>query len=76
MVGDIIKDVVIQGDIKEPCNFKNELAGLFHAFYEEHRVVDIAEPRLSQARLALCEGVKNVMAEGLGLLGVSTPQEM
>ncbi|MBI5883294.1 MAG: arginine--tRNA ligase [Elusimicrobia bacterium] len=53
-----------------------ELAGLFHAFYEEHRVVDTAEPRLSQARLALCEGVKNVMAEGLGLLGVSTPQEM
>ncbi|MBI4677408.1 MAG: arginine--tRNA ligase [Elusimicrobia bacterium] len=53
-----------------------EIAGLFHAFYEEHRVVDAANPRLSQARLCLCDGVKAVMAEGLGLLGVSAPQEM
>ncbi|MBI5208387.1 MAG: arginine--tRNA ligase [Elusimicrobia bacterium] len=53
-----------------------ELAGLFHAFYEQHRVIDGDNARLSQARLCLCAGVRDVMAEGLGLLGVSAPQEM
>jgi len=53
-----------------------ELAGLYHAFYEKHRVVDAAEPSLSRARLALCGGVKAVIAEGLGLLGVSAPERM
>ncbi|MFA6318704.1 MAG: arginine--tRNA ligase [Elusimicrobiota bacterium] len=53
-----------------------ELAGLFHAFYEQHRVVDASQERHSQARLALCEGVRAVMAEGLALLGVSAPPEM
>lgn len=53
-----------------------ELAGLYHAFYEKHHVVDPAEPERSKARLLLCAAVRDVIKEGLSLLGVSAPEQM
>ncbi len=51
------------------------LAGDFHKFYDLHRVVTEDQP-LTQARLALVEGTRLVLATGLGLLGVSAPTTM
>ncbi len=51
------------------------LAAAFHPFYHNHRVVG-ATPALQAARLALCLGVRQVIANGLGLLGVSAPERM
>lgn len=53
-----------------------ELAGLFHTFYEQCRVVDPENKPLSQARLGLCAGIAAVIKEGLDLLGVSAPEHM
>ncbi|MBI5597724.1 MAG: arginine--tRNA ligase [Elusimicrobia bacterium] len=53
-----------------------ELSGLYHKFYERCRVLDPEDAARTKARLALCRGVQTVIAEGLGLLGVSAPQEM
>ncbi|MFA5137812.1 MAG: arginine--tRNA ligase [Elusimicrobiota bacterium] len=53
-----------------------ELAGLYHPFYEQCRVIDREAPPLSSARLSLCSGVRAVIADGLGLLGVSAPERM
>jgi arginyl-tRNA synthetase len=53
-----------------------ELAGLYHPFYEKCRVVDPKEPEVSRARLLLCAGVRDAIAQGLGLLGVSAPEQM
>ena len=58
------------------ANYLLELAGLYHPFYEKRRVVDPAEPETSRARLLLCAGTRDVIAEGLGLLGVSAPRQM
>ncbi len=58
------------------ANFLLELAGLFHPFYEKCRVAEPKEPEVSQSRLLLCAGVRDIIAQGLGLLGVSAPQEM
>lgn len=58
------------------ANYLSDVAGLYHAFYEHCRVVEPKEPELSRARLALCGGVQAVIAEGLGLLGVSSPERM
>lgn len=58
------------------ANYILELAGLFHPFYEKCRVVDPANPEVSRARLLLCAGVRDVIREGLGLLGVSAPEQM
>ncbi|MFA6031189.1 MAG: arginine--tRNA ligase [Elusimicrobiota bacterium] len=53
-----------------------ELAGLYHPFYEQCRVVDPAALEPSKARLALCAGVAALIKDGLGLLGVSAPEKM
>ena len=51
------------------------LAGEFHAFYRDHRVVgDDAE--LSRARLRLVEAIQVTLRQVLGLLGVSAPDRM
>ncbi len=63
---------------REPHRVPTYLRGLaetFHRFYQAHRVVtDDAE--LTQARLALCAGVRQVLRNGLALLGVSAPERM
>jgi arginyl-tRNA synthetase len=58
------------------ANYLLELAGLYHPFYEKCRVVEASEPDQSRARLLLCAGVRDVIAEGLSLLGVSAPEKM
>ena len=55
--------------------FLAQVAGAFHQFYHQHRVVtDDAE--LSGARLLLARGAQQVIANGLALLGVSAPERM
>jgi arginyl-tRNA synthetase len=58
------------------ANYLLELAGLFHPFYEKCRVVDAGNVELSRQRLLLCAGTRDVIREGLGLLGVSAPEQM
>jgi arginyl-tRNA synthetase len=55
--------------------FVEELASLFSAFYQDHRVIG-EDPGLTRARLALCVATRSVIADVLGLLGVSAPERM
>jgi arginyl-tRNA synthetase len=52
-----------------------ELAGLFHPYYKNHRVIQ-EDRRVMLARFALCAAVGQVIANGLDLLGVSAPESM
>ena len=52
-----------------------DLAARFHRFYTDCRVVS-DDAALTQARLWLCAGTKQVIANLLGLLGVSSPESM
>ncbi len=52
-----------------------DLAGRFHRFYTECPVLS-DDPALTQARLWLCVATKRVVANLLGLLGVSAPESM
>jgi len=55
--------------------YVKDLAGEFHSWYNAERMlVDDASLRL--ARLALAAAVRQVLASGLALLGVSAPQSM
>ncbi|MCX8566203.1 MAG: arginyl-tRNA synthetase [Glomeribacter sp. 1016415] len=55
--------------------YLRELAGQFHAFYNAERVlVDDAAQR--NARLALIAATRQVLANGLTILGVSAPSKM
>jgi len=57
-------------------HFSRELAQTFHQFYTACRVLDKDNPSLSAARLKLVTGTRIVLANLLGLLGVSAPERM
>jgi arginyl-tRNA synthetase len=53
-----------------------ELAKTFNAFYRDCKVLNVEEPKLSQARLALCRATRVGLVKTLGLLGISAPESM
>ena len=57
------------------ANYLRELAGEFHSWYNAHKVL-IDDRELRDARLALSLAVRQVIANGLGILGVSAPESM
>jgi len=52
-----------------------DLASLFHTYYNKHRVLT-DDPDLTRARLSLVLAIKEVIQNGLFLLGVSAPEKM
>jgi arginyl-tRNA synthetase len=52
-----------------------DLAELFHAYYHDNRVLT-EDTRVKKARLYLVEAVRQVIANGLAILGVSAPERM
>ena len=55
--------------------YLQKLAGLFHRFYQKHRVVT-DDLELSRARFLMVQCIQQVLAKGLSLLGVSHPDQM
>ncbi|HLX80308.1 MAG TPA: arginine--tRNA ligase [Burkholderiales bacterium] len=51
------------------------LAGEFHSYYNAERIL-VEDEALRVARLALCSAVRQTLANGLALLGVSAPEKM
>ncbi len=56
-------------------NYLQELAGLFHSFYNKNRVVT-EEPALTAARLFLLKCVAQTVRNGLAMLGIAAPERM
>ncbi|MEP1469982.1 MAG: arginine--tRNA ligase [Halieaceae bacterium] len=57
------------------ANYLRDLAAEFHTYYNAHKMLVDDQP-LRDARLALSEAVRQVIANGLDLLGVSAPESM
>jgi len=55
--------------------YLTDLAASFHHFYRHCRVLG-DDPDLTRFRLGLCEASRDILAGGLGLLGVSAPESM
>ncbi|NJD67420.1 MAG: arginine--tRNA ligase [Candidatus Methylomirabilota bacterium] len=55
--------------------YLHDLAARFHGYYTRHRIIS-ADRDLTRARLALVAALRVVMANALGLLGVSAPERM
>jgi arginyl-tRNA synthetase len=55
--------------------YLRELATDFHAYYNAHQFL-VPEADLRNARLVLIQGLRQVVCNGLGLLGVSAPEAM
>ena len=74
--------VATAAELREPhrvARYLEELAGVYHRFYDTCRVLPMGgeDPSdLNRARLWLCEATRTVLANGLGLLGVHAPDRM
>ena len=67
-------------------NYLKELAALFHGWYDSNRILPVSltsgetpsqdEMDMMQARLRLSKAVRQVLSNGLSLLGLSAPSSM
>ena len=57
------------------ANYLRELASSFHAFYNAQPILS-ADEELRHARMGLAAATRQVLANGLRLLGVSAPESM
>ena len=56
-------------------HYLRELATDFHAYYNAHQFL-VADEAVRDARITLIRGVRQVVCNGLCLLGVSAPEAM
>ena len=81
-LGEFPRVVATAAELREPhrvARYLEQLAGTYHRFYDACRVLpmgDESPTELTQARLWLVEATRIVLANGLGLLGVSAPERM
>jgi len=57
------------------ANYLQSLAAAFHKFYTDCHVITEDAP-FSQARIALITATKNILANGLSILGINAPERM
>jgi len=81
-IGEYPRVVAKAAELREPhrvARYLEELAGAYHRFYDACRILPQGDEEpgdLHTARLALCAAARQVLANGLGLLGVSAPERM
>ena len=81
-IGDFPRVLKTAASLREPhrvSRYLEDLAGDYHRFYDSCRVLpqgDEEPTDLHAARLALCQATRQVIANGLAILGVSAPERM
>ncbi len=81
-LGEFPAVVATAAELREPhrvARYLEDLAGAYHRFYDACRVLPLGDEPvtdLNRARLWLVEASRIVIANGLGLLGVSAPDRM
>ncbi|MHB8346648.1 MAG: arginine--tRNA ligase [Acidiferrobacterales bacterium] len=72
---EVIEAAALSCEPHQLAYYLRELANDFHAYYNAH-VFLVESDNLRDARLNLIDATRQVLANGLGLLGVSAPQAM
>ncbi|SBS71257.1 Arginine--tRNA ligase [uncultured Mycobacterium sp.] len=81
-LGEFARVLNSAASLREPhrvCRYLEDLAGDYHRFYDSCRVLPMGDETpqsLHRARLALCAATRQVIANGLTILGVSAPERM
>ncbi|OBA63351.1 arginine--tRNA ligase [Mycobacterium sp. 1100029.7] len=81
-IGEFPRVLDTAASLREPhriCRYLEDLAGDYHRFYDSCRVLPQGDEQptdLNVARLALCQATRQVIANGLTILGVSAPERM
>ncbi|MGI5125502.1 arginine--tRNA ligase [Pseudonocardia sp. CA-107938] len=81
-IGEFPEVVASAAELREPhrvARYLESLASAYHKFYDSCRVLPMGDEEITElhrARLALCAAARQVLANGLELLGVSAPERM
>ncbi|WP_374025010.1 arginine--tRNA ligase [Mycobacterium sp. HNNTM2301] len=81
-IGEFPRVLKTAASLREPhrvCRYLEDLAGDYHRFYDSCRVLPQGDEQptdLHTARLALCQATRQVIANGLAILGVTAPERM
>ncbi|MQC18424.1 MAG: arginine--tRNA ligase [Chloroflexi bacterium] len=76
LLPEVVEKVTLELEPHHLPHYAQELAGAFHAFYTQCRVIQADEPDLTRARLHLLEATKVVLARTLDLMGITAPDSM
>ncbi|MEP4148948.1 MAG: arginine--tRNA ligase [Halioglobus sp.] len=72
---EIVAHAAANSEPHSVANYLRELAGDFHAWYNAHKTL-VDDQSVRDARLALSAAVRQVIHNGLDMLGVSAPESM
>jgi len=81
-LGEYPETIARAAELREPhhlARYLEEVAGAYHRFFDKCRVLPLGDEPindLQRARLWLNDATRTVIANGLGLLGVSAPERM
>ncbi|MFJ8432424.1 arginine--tRNA ligase [Kitasatospora sp. NPDC094019] len=81
-LGEFPRVLATAGELREPhrvARYLEELAGTYHRFYDNCQILPKGDEEvtdLTHARLWLADATRTVIANGLTLLGVSSPERM
>lgn len=81
-LGEFPRIVASAAELREPhriARYLEELAGVYHRFYADCRVLPLGDEQpsaLHSARATLCKSTAQVIANSLAMLGVSAPEKM
>lgn len=77
--GRILQNAAVLREPHRVARYLEDIAGDYHRFYDSCRVLPQGDETLGDlhaARLALCLATRQVIANGLDILGVSAPERM
>lgn len=77
-IAELPNEIEVAARLTEPhrlARYVMDLAALFHSFYNSQRVL-VEDSELREARLGLVRSTKQVLANVLGILGVTAPERM
>jgi arginyl-tRNA synthetase len=72
---EVIANAAKNHEPHQVAHYLKDLASNYHSYYNAHRMV-IDDAKLRNARMCLCMATRQVMANGLSLLGVNAPEKM
>ena len=72
---EVVETAALNHEPHQLAHYLRDLANAFHTYYNEHRVL-VSDDALRDARLNLSVATRQVIKNGLALLGVSAPEVM
>ena len=72
---EVVKNAGVNYEPHQMTNYLKDLAADFHTYYNAVKTL-VEEEEVRTARLTLAEAIRQVINNGLSLLGVSSPEEM